>query len=457
MTLPGYGLGQRAAPLVGSQYAQTTITADRLWLLYTQAPSVGDMGVSIDGGTVQTVHTAAPVTKSGRAWDSGAIASGLHTVRVTALQTPGGTQAVILDGVMPFTGDGGPLGHDPGVHAWDGALAGSNTAMFAASTNNWWDTTNDTVNPDLIVIGLGANDINLPITSAQYAANLKTIIERYRTGTATTPAAPNSSILLWIEPNWGGRDATTWQPYVEAAYSVAQSEGTGLVDMYQRLGTASLGEFFVDAIHPSNAGHRMIADGIGQAIGAVGCAPISGTITTSTSQPLGGECMTAVDAMTAAPVSYGRSASDGTYTIWSPPGNYKLHTWDCGGAGYAPAWHGGTTEVSATPVAAGASGLLDVMAWVPQPPAAPTAITATAGNTTAALTWTPPSGPVDSYVVVAYDVTGGATAQVPACGATCTGYTYTGLTNGHTYAFAIYAHNSAGYGTPAVTPQVTPK
>ena len=93
---------------------------------------------------------------------------------------------------------------------------------------------------------------------------------------------------------------------------------------------------------------------------------------------------------------------------------------------------------------------------VPQPPTAPTNVTATPGDGTASLAWTPPTGAITSYSITAYDTAGGAVAQSPGCGVTCTGYTFTGLTNGHSYAFVVYAINSAGWSPGGTSPVITP-
>ena len=91
------------------------------------------------------------------------------------------------------------------------------------------------------------------------------------------------------------------------------------------------------------------------------------------------------------------------------------------------------------------------------PPAAPTGVTATAGNASATVSWTPPPGTVTSYSVTPY---AGSTAGTPV---TVTGSppastaTVTGLTNGTAYTFKVTATNSLGTGTAsapsnAVTP-----
>ena len=87
-------------------------------------------------------------------------------------------------------------------------------------------------------------------------------------------------------------------------------------------------------------------------------------------------------------------------------------------------------------------------------PTAPTLTNATAGNTTATLTWTPPenpgSTPITSYQ---YTLNGGFTWT------TATGpspLTIEGLTNNTTYTVAVRAVNTTGPGPTSNTAQITP-
>lgn len=354
-TNPGYGLGQRGGVLSGNQYGQITFYGDRFWLMYTQGVALGYLGVSIDNKPYTSIWTNASTEKSGRIWDSGSLKRGNHTVKVKAMPLNGQPGLAVADGIMTFDGEGSAsttLGK--GIRMWDDGMSGASVASFNDTNNRYSDSTNDTVNPNLIVIGLGAND-SLYYDASTYASLLTTMINKYRNGSGAIPPAPNASILLWIEPNRADLDPAAWQTYVDAVYQVASSQGTGLVDMNARMGKAVVGDFFIDTIHGTDAGYRMLADGIGQALGAVQCAPISGIITdAATGTPLQGMCVTAIDSTTNKPVSYARTAADGTYTIWTTPGTYNLKNWDCAGTGYTTSMHNGT-------VAGNTSGITDTM------------------------------------------------------------------------------------------------
>ena len=82
-------------------------------------------------------------------------------------------------------------------------------------------------------------------------------------------------------------------------------------------------------------------------------------------------------------------------------------------------------------------------------PSAPTAVTGTAGNTTATLQWTAPSAagaqPISDYIVQ-YSSNGGSSWTTDDTGSTSTSTTVTGLTNGTGYIFEVEAVNSVGDG-----------
>ncbi|MGO8673184.1 MAG: choice-of-anchor tandem repeat GloVer-containing protein, partial [Capsulimonadaceae bacterium] len=107
---------------------------------------------------------------------------------------------------------------------------------------------------------------------------------------------------------------------------------------------------------------------------------------------------------------------------------------------------GGTSaqsnEASATPV--------------PTIPLAPTGLTATAGNSQVALSWTASTG-ATTYNVYRGTATGGESATAIATGITGTSYTNTGLTNGTTYFYKVAAVNGGGTSAQSSEASATPE
>ena len=94
----------------------------------------------------------------------------------------------------------------------------------------------------------------------------------------------------------------------------------------------------------------------------------------------------------------------------------------------------------------------------PTVPAAPTGVTATAGNASATVSWTAPAN--GGSAITSYTVTpriGGAAQTPVTVGSTATSATVTGLTNGTSYTFTVTATNAVGTGpASAASTAVTP-
>jgi hypothetical protein len=106
-----------------------------------------------------------------------------------------------------------------------------------------------------------------------------------------------------------------------------------------------------------------------------------------------------------------------------------------------------------SPLSAEASATPQVSA-----PAAPTGLTATAGNAQVALSWTASSG-ATSYSIYRGTTAGGESSTAIATGISGTSFTNTGLTNGATYYYKVAAVNAGGAsplsGEASATPAAT--
>ena len=101
------------------------------------------------------------------------------------------------------------------------------------------------------------------------------------------------------------------------------------------------------------------------------------------------------------------------------------------------------------------------LAWNNGPataPAAPAAVSVTAGPASAAVSWTPPAdggSPITGYTATATNASTGATTTTPAS-ASATSVTVTGLTNLQSYTISLTATNTVGTSPPSAPALVVP-
>ncbi|WP_270886707.1 DUF4082 domain-containing protein [Pedococcus sp. 5OH_020] len=205
--------------------------------------------------------------------------------------------------------------------------------------------------------------------------------------------------------------------------------------------------YWVDVVFTTGAATAPAAPG------TVTATPGAGTATVSWTAPSDGG--SPVTSYTVTPF-IGTTAQTATVVSGSPPATSTTISGLTNGTTY-------TFKVAATnavgtgPVSASSNS---VTPTAPTAPAAPTGVAATAGDGSAAVSWTAPANggsAVTSYTVTPFI---GATAQSPS---TVTGSppatttTVTGLTNGTSYTFTVSATNAVGTG-PASSPSsaVTP-
>ncbi|HZQ84304.1 MAG TPA: GDSL-type esterase/lipase family protein [Acidimicrobiales bacterium] len=263
----GYGLGRRALVFSDArQSASISVTADRAWLAYTEGPDEGLVRITVDNKLPVLLDTNANATRSGRVWDSGPLGAGNHTFTVAAVP---GSQAV-LDGIMPFVGDGGG-GPDQGrgVRVWEGGHSKYTTEEFAQSS--FWAQGFDTISPDLVIIELGTNDDYFGRSLDQVRANVVRIVDTIRQQ-AKAAARPVPSIA--VMPVWarGDRTVAEWQRYRAALLAAADDRGLAVLDAFAELNqapaTPTTSGLFMDVIHPNPAGHRWLGDMITRLLAA---------------------------------------------------------------------------------------------------------------------------------------------------------------------------------------------
>ena len=458
------GLGDRSYTInTANGFAQITVPTDRLQVSYSTSPTGGAMRIVIDGQQAAWIDTYNPqATMSGQTWLSAPLNAGQHTLQI--LPDNAGhltTYSVVLEGVMVMNSDDGN-----GVRLWDSSHAAYTSTHFVSSSNLAADVAQ--VDPDLLVMELGTNDMTDQVSPSTFESNLQSII----TTAQANDSNPLSVVLL---PVW---DATSHDPlvydeYVAAEKDLATKDGLGIADLSALDATL----YTADGMHPDTAGEQVVSDTLLRLMDPVFASqstPYPGTTSnplqlSSPPVPAPTQSVSVTNPSSGVIAAAWIAPSDGT----SPFDYYTVDLEDVTSGSsslVASDMTGGNTAAFAG-LSAGHSYLVDVtvkdtsgvsapdessLIVLPGPPVAPTGVVATAGTVsgTATVSWVASSsGSPDSYLVQAFDTTTG--KFVVQQSVSSTSASFSGLTPGHSYAFAVYAHNSYGYQSAVASNTVT--
>lgn len=251
------GPKRRAVVLAAAGQSITfTLKGTSVDLMYAQATTSGTISYTIDGGSATTLSLAGGTSfpTSGQLARITLGASGAHTLVVS--YSSGGN--CIIEGVVEYDGDEtkGIRVHDAGHHGWT-TVTWSNRGGF-----DYWMHSIRALNPDLLILGLMANDSTIPTPPATALANLQSILSILRAD------AVNPSVLVVPMFQRSEITAATWAGYVNVCYQLMAADPmVAICDLSLRMppaglaGNGSLG-LYADTVHPSDKGHSMMADAI---------------------------------------------------------------------------------------------------------------------------------------------------------------------------------------------------
>ena len=118
--------------------------------------------------------------------------------------------------------------------------------------------------PDIIVIKLGTNDTKPQNWNAENFKNdCQAMLDTFR----TIPTKPKIFVCLPVpvyKTMWGINDSTLQKGVIPILQNLAKANNAEIIDLYTPLSNHA--EFFPDKIHPNEAGAKLMAEVIAQAI-----------------------------------------------------------------------------------------------------------------------------------------------------------------------------------------------
>lgn len=255
-----YGFGWRTAVMQNETSKITfTFTGTSAAVMFVMSVTTGKFDVSIDGAAPTTVDTnqGAGFGNNGATWNTGPLTRGPHTVTVT--RNPGSTYHPYIQGLLTWDGD-----ETHGIRiieaAHSGYRASTITDFMAGSTGA---ALKGSGGAQLALIALGVNDTITADGITNYKANILRIVQGLRTaGGFTGPIV----LINWWKINTLTEDE--WAPYGDVlAQIAAEDQKIVYLDMRRKMPdiptpyTAPEGfGYYADGIHPSDRGHKHIAD-----------------------------------------------------------------------------------------------------------------------------------------------------------------------------------------------------
>lgn len=256
-----YGLGRRSVLLTDDQYAELTFTGDAMEIFLTAGPDYGLAGIQLNDGEGGTTfrtwgsRTTTAVTTGSTSWKSSCKPIGRSTWTVRVKAYPG--QTIRLEGGVFHDGDA-----TTGVTLYDGGHSGYRVLHFSGEEprTRHWALPLAKINPDLVVVALGTNDILTggPTPAETYGDRVRSIVELIKVH------APRASVALLAQPCPNGHSVNVWEDYIEQQREAARCLGAAVLDVRDRVPSGVHGgdELYKDNVHPLAPGYEAYAQAL---------------------------------------------------------------------------------------------------------------------------------------------------------------------------------------------------
>lgn len=230
--------------------AEFESTATDFVIHYLKQANGGSFRYQVDGGGWTTVDTSNASSAFASVSITG-LSNAAHTVRVEV--TVAGTAGVTLMGVDAQISGGGVRVHDLGN-------SGSAASQWVTVNEAIWKDGIAALDPDLVILWLGANDRTNNASPYTTMNHKSTLISRLRN------AVPSADILVLSIISNGNAATHTTTDFVAGAYGLARARNLAFFDTWRYLGEfaeADAAGYFLDNAHPSALGGAQIATPLG--------------------------------------------------------------------------------------------------------------------------------------------------------------------------------------------------
>lgn len=231
-------------------FTGTSITVFYNAFTTTGAPS---LPVTIDGAAAASIgpfNTAGIDESATKVY--GGLTPGSHTI---VISHPGGSTVKFrVHGALVNNGD-----ESSGWRTWESALAGSQTFVSAIPA---FTRQIRKVNPDLVTIYYGTNEYINNLAPATFETRLGDVVSAVLNNIRPRPTV---ALIRGYKPaHNGSAEVYAWPLYRDAVARVAEAKGVMLIDLEAPFANGT-GLIDTDGVHPTDAGHAVIADTVQKA------------------------------------------------------------------------------------------------------------------------------------------------------------------------------------------------
>lgn len=248
-----YGLGTRVVTMIAAgQGATLNFTGTSCKIAYTRTNTASSFTVKVDTGAAQTVSWPAGAIAGSQLYTITGLTRGAHTVDV---RWASGTN--YIEGAHIYDGEAAK-----GIQFYDGGHSGTRSGNTYGAGTQYVTQAVATVDPDLIIFGIGTNDYGSTaenagnINPATYKTNMKNMIAAFKAGCTSVP-----SIILTLDwkrgATWG---PYTWDQYLNALREIAAEDPDACITLFDLQASFppntdnSKGYYHTDLVHETDIG-----------------------------------------------------------------------------------------------------------------------------------------------------------------------------------------------------------